>query len=129
MNSEIAETIRYLSAAEVVAINEAVMGGAGLRDLRLFDSALRRPALVLFGEVQFPTLIDKAAAYMESFAYHHLFFDGNKRTAVQAVALFLRHNGRTFHYEAGRDQPFVLEIAQGWHDKAAIAAWLAQRVD
>ncbi len=44
-------------------------------------SAAKRPALVLFGETQFPTLLDKAASVLHSLAYHHLFADGNKRTA------------------------------------------------
>lgn len=120
--------IRYLSASDVVAINEAITGRAGIRELRLLDSALRRPALVLFGEPQFPTLLDKAAAYMHSLAYHHLFYDGNKRTAVRAVELFLSRNGLRLVYAPARDDAYVLEIAQGLHDVEHIAAWLAARV-
>ncbi len=120
--------IRYLSASDVVAINEAITGSAGIRELRLLDSALRRPALVLFGEEQFPTLLDKAAAYLHSLAYHHLFYDGNKRTAVRAVELFLSRNGMRLIYTAAVDDAFVLEIAQGLHDVQHIALWLAARV-
>lgn len=120
--------IRYLTASDVVAINEAITGGAGIRELRLLDSALRRPALVLFGQAQFPTLLDKAAAYMHSLAYHHLFYDGNKRTAVRAVALFLSRNGMRLLYTPAADEAYVLEIAQGRHSVERIAEWLAARV-
>lgn len=120
--------VHYLTASDVVAINEAITGGAGIRELRLLDSALRRPALVLFGEAQFPSLVEKAAAYMHSLAYHHLFYDGNKRTAVRAVELFLSRNGMRLIYTPAADDAYVLEIAQGVHDVERIAAWLADRI-
>jgi death-on-curing protein len=127
-DSDAEHPVRYLTASDVVAINEAVTGGAGIRELRLLDSALRRPALVLFGQAQFPSLLEKAAAYMHSLAYHHLFFDGNKRTAVRAVDLFLSRNGMRLSYTPATDDAFVLEIAQGQHDVERIAQWLAERV-
>jgi death-on-curing family protein len=70
-------------------------------------------------------LIDKAAALMESLAYHHLFFDGNKRTAIRAVALFLERNGLYFDYDAARDAGFILEIAKGEKSVEETATWLA----
>src|SRR5689334_13867427 len=86
--------IQYLTASDLYNINVEIMDGNTLpRDLHLLDSAARRPAIVVFGEEQFPTLLDKAAALLHSLAYHHLFIDGNKRTAVRAVTLFLQLNG------------------------------------
>jgi death-on-curing protein len=71
-------------------------------------------------------MLDKAAALLQSMAYHHVFMDGNKRTALRAVTLFLDLNG----YETLWDQPtqynFILEVAQGSHDIPHIAAWLAR---
>lgn len=128
-NDRPAAPIYYLSASEVVEINDRVTdGNAAIRDLHLLDSALLRPALVLFGEAQFPDLIDKAAALLESFAYHHLFYDGNKRTAVEAVTLFLARNGLRFDYEAGRDAAFILEVAKGATDLAMVGEWLRGHV-
>lgn len=99
-----------------------------IRDVYLLGSALRRPMIELFGEEQFPTLIDKAAAYLESLAYHHLFVDGNKRTAVQAVELFFARNGVNFRFDRKRDDQVILDIAQGSMDMEQIAAWLRARV-
>src|SRR5690606_21083636 len=98
-------------------------------DLQLLNSAARRPALVLFGEPQFPTLVDKAAALLHSLAYHHLFVDGNKRTALRAVALFLMINGHRLTWDAATEAAFVLEVAQGKYDVAQIAERLAGYVE
>lgn len=118
----------YLGIQDIININtEVTQGEPHIRDVHLLFSALRRPAMVLFGQPQFPGLFDKAAALMESLAYHHLFADGNKRTAVQAVTVFLERNGCTFLYDPITDYEFVLEVAQGKHDTAAIAAWLQER--
>lgn len=121
--------MNYLSASEVVKINDEVTDGhAAIRDLHLLDSALLRPAIVLFGHPQFPTVVDKAAALMHSLAYHHLFYDGNKRTAVRAVALFLERNGLRLDYDVGRDSGFILDIAKGEKSIEEIAKWLHEHV-
>ena len=123
------ERIRYLTASELYAINESVTDGSTLiRDVHLLQSAVARPAMVLFGQAQFPTLIDKAAALLHSLAYHHLFLDGNKRTAVRAVTLFLELNGYMVTWSTESEYPFVLEVAQGKHDVESIASWLAEQV-
>src|SRR6266852_4322508 len=94
MNSASDKPIRYLTASDLYNINNEVMDGDTLvRDLHLLGSAARRPAIILVWQEQFPTLLDKAAALLHSLAYHHLFMDGNKRTAVRAVTLFLGLNG------------------------------------
>ncbi|MFN8528180.1 MAG: type II toxin-antitoxin system death-on-curing family toxin [Anaerolineae bacterium] len=128
MNSTNDNPIDYLTAHDVININDRITGEVMIRDIHLLNSALRRPFLMLFGEEQFPTVIDKAAAYFESLAYHHLFIDGNKRTAVEAITLFLSRNGLTFHYDPVKDAEFVLEVAQGVRDTEQIAAWIRGRV-
>lgn len=129
MNSPNAKGVRYLTAEDLININAAITHDPMIRDLHLLHSAVRRPKLALFGEPQFPALADKAAALLESLAYHHLFVDGNKRTAVQAVDLFLARNGARFRYDAAHDAGFVLAVARGEVDTAAIAAWIEERVD
>ena len=120
---------QYLTASDLYNINVEIMDGNTLpRDLHLLDSAARRPAITVFGEEQFPTLLDKAAALLHSLAYHHLFIDGNKRTAVRAVTLFLQLNGYAITWDYAHEYDFVLEVAQGQHDIPEIAAWLAQFV-
>jgi death-on-curing protein len=119
----------YISAYELLDINAELTGeGHGLRDVHLLNSAVTRPSIVLFGQPQFPTLLEKAAALLHGLAYHHLFFDGNKRTAVEGVARFLARNGLRFDYDPDADYLYVLEIAQGNREIAQIARWLSARV-
>lgn len=129
MNSPTDKPIRYLTLSDLYNINHTVTNGdTFVRDMHLLESAVKRPALTVFGESQFPTLLEKAAALIHSLAYHHLFADGNKRTAVQAVILFLELNDYEVTWKYDTEYPFILEVAQGKHDVEAIAAWLAQYV-
>ncbi len=130
MNSKHADSIRYLTAMEIYNINaEITADETFIRDIHLLNSAALRPMLVLFGEAQYPTLIDKAAALLHSLAYHHLFADGNKRTAVQVVTTFLALNHHRLTWDYASQYPYVLEVAQGLRDVPTIAAWLAQFVE
>ncbi len=122
--------VRYLSAADIYVINEEIVGHRPqVRDRRLLRSATDRPLIKIFGEEQFPTIIDKAAALLHSIAYHHLFGDGNKRTAQQALILFLEANGYTFTCKSDEAFGFILEIAQGKHEVEAVSEWLTQYAD
>lgn len=118
--------VRYLSAADIYVINEEIVGHRPIvRDRRLLRSAADRPAIRVFGEEQFPTLLDKAATLLHSVAYHHLFSDGNKRTAQQAVILFLEANSYQATWQPHEASDFILEIAQGKHKVEAVSTWLA----
>ncbi len=116
---------RFLSAADIYVINEEVMGEEPrVRDRHLLRSAARRPFLAAFGQDAYPTLMDKAAALLHSLAYHHLFMDGNKRTATRALVLFLAANGYAGTWDDATIQDYVLQVARGEQDVEAIAAWL-----
>lgn len=63
------------------------------RDKNLIESAVHRP-FHSFGGVEFyPTIFEKAAPLFHSLVCNHPFANGNKRTAVLAVDLFLLANG------------------------------------
>src|SRR5262245_1334711 len=118
---------RYLTAAEIYEIAENVLGRKpDVRDRHLLRSASSRPATQAFRESVYPTLLDKAAALLHSLAAHHLFFDGNKRTATAAAQRFLDENGLEPTWKADEIYQYVLEIAQDKHDVPAIAQWLAE---
>lgn len=131
MNSQNGKSrpLRILSAGDLYNINEEVTGyTAFVRDQQLLRSAVQRPFLILFGEEQFPTLTEKAASIMHSLAAHHLFADGNKRTAVRATELFLEANGMSAAWTETDIHAFVLQIAKGELDVPEIAIWLEARI-
>jgi len=130
MNLNDNKPIVYLTASDIYNVNDSVTDGhTFVRDLNLLNSAVERPKLVLFGEAQFPTLIDKAASLLHSLAYHHLFVDGNKRTAVYSLVLFLEKNGYQLNWDEDAAQSFILDVAQGKHDVPEVAAWLAPYIE
>lgn len=63
------------------------------RDWGLFDAALNRPLATIGGQEVYPTLWDKAAAFLDSIERSHPFVDGNKRVGFLMVALVLTENG------------------------------------
>lgn len=117
--------IVYLTADDLYRINEEVTQALPyVRDRHLLLSAVNRPQLSFYGQPQFPTLHDKAAALLESLAYHHLFADGNKRTALRAVTLFLQLNGWQPTWSDQAEYDYILQVAQGRQTIEQIAAWL-----
>jgi death-on-curing protein len=64
-------------------------GSPGLRDMGALESAITRPQMGYYG-----SLLEEAAALMESLAMNHPFVDGNKRVAFFVTDAFLRLNGR-----------------------------------
>lgn len=62
------------------------------RDVARIESALGRPYHGSFGEEFYPHLCQKAAALFHSLVCNHCFINGNKRTAVIALDMFLMVN-------------------------------------
>lgn len=61
----------------------------------------------LFGEIQYQTISEKAAILAWTIINGHVFIDGNKRTGILAMMIFLRKNG--FFLSAPEDE--IVDIA------------------
>jgi death on curing protein len=104
----------------------ALFGGAdGLRDQRLLESALARPRNKFAYGTNIATL---AAAYGFGIARNHPFVDGNKRTALAAMIVFLGLN--KFDLEAPQEvaTAIVLGMAAGEVTEVVLAGWIADHV-
>ncbi len=124
------DDIYYLTPNDIYDIAGEVLGRRpDVRDRHLLRSAAMRPMLQAFGQQAYPTLIDKAGALLHSLAAHHLFFDGNKRTATAAAVQFLDRNGLRPTWNETEIYNFVLEVAQSRHDVASVAQWLGQHTE
>lgn len=62
------------------------------RDRGALDSAVNRPFQTFGGVDLHPSIYQKAAALFHSLACNHCFLNGNKRTAVMGVDMFLTAN-------------------------------------
>jgi death-on-curing protein len=97
-------------------------GGAGTRDEGLLESAVARARnLAAYGS---PDLADLAAAYGFGIARNHPFVDGNKRTALVAIELFLLLNGSELHASDADCVITILDLAAGKLSEEDLAAWI-----
>ena len=105
--------ITYLTADDVLRINERFVGPDQLRDFGLVDGAVMRPQQSAFGEDAFPTIHEKAAALLHGLARNHPFVNGNKRTAWTATAIFYMVNGYNLPVEASDVIGLTNDAAEG----------------
>ncbi len=109
----------------------ALHGGAtGLRSGALLESALARaPNLFAYQSADSaPDVAQLAAAYAFGLASSHPFVDGNKRTALLAMALFLGLNGYRLTASQAETTLAMFGLAAGEWDEASLAAWLRDRI-
>ena len=85
----------------------------GPRDIGLLESALSRPWTSLGGTEKYVTLSQKSAALVHSLILNHAFHNGNKRTALAALVVFLRLNEHVLNAEEDELFEFLLRVASG----------------
>src|SRR5208282_4363010 len=102
----------------------ALFGGAdGVRDRGLLESALARPInKFAYGDTDLAAL---AAAYGFGIARNHPFVDGNKRTALAAMIVFLGLNKIDFDAPQAAATAIVLALAAGEITEEVLARWIA----
>lgn len=97
-------------------------GSYGIRYQGLVAASLARPQhQFAYGQ---PSIFDPAAAYGFAILKNHPFVDGNKRTALAIMAVFLEENG--YEFKASEyDAVLIMErLADGLEDQDSIAEWL-----
>ena len=99
---------------------------AGLRDKSLLESAIGAPFQTFAGEDLYPTLQEKAARLCFGIATNHPFVDGNKRTAVHAMELFLILNNFPIRYDDDEMERVVIDVANDKMDVKALTQWIQQ---
>lgn len=114
----------YLTASDVLAINEEEVGEDLLADFGLLEAAIQRPQQAVMGQEAYPDIHYKAAALMHSLIRNHPFIDGNKRTAVVAVVTFYKLNGYQVRAEQDKIVALAVDIAEGQLDVPGIAGAL-----
>lgn len=102
-------------------------GSPGIRDRGILESALGRPLATFGGRYVYATPFTRAAALAESVVLNHGFVDGNKRTAMYAMAAWL--DGEGYDIDAGRGElrDLAVAIAKRQLTIDQIADWLEKR--
>lgn len=68
-------------------------GSSGLRDLGALEAAVESMHATGWGHDLYPSLPEKAGILAYALVSNHPFVDGNKRTAILAMVVFLGRNG------------------------------------
>jgi prophage maintenance system killer protein len=112
----------YLSDEQVVAIHDALasdfaagpdpIAPAGVRSVGLLSSAVSRPQTANGDILKYPTVEMAAAALLHALVHNHPFHNGNKRTALVAMLVFLDENGMMPICEEDEVFRLVLRLAQ-----------------
>jgi len=119
--------MRYLTAGDIARLNEMVVGGDPIVYYGLLESATLRPQQSVGGQDAYRDLHSKAAALFHSLCRNHAFVNGNKRTAVVAVAVFYGLNGWTLDMDQGEMVALAVDVAEGQLDVSGIAKVLEGR--
>lgn len=85
------------------------------RDHGLIESACARPFHTAFEQDIFPTIFEKSAAFFHSLVCNHCFHNGNKRTALAALDMFLTANN--FFLELDNDEAYELARRTARHNQ------------
>ncbi|WP_445613190.1 type II toxin-antitoxin system death-on-curing family toxin [Geobacillus sp. YF-1] len=110
--------VYYLTAEEIIFLHYTIMEmhgdaeQAGVKFSDKFAWMLERPKTKLFGEEQFPSIIEKACCYYHSIATGHIFHNGNKRTALAVFVTFLNLNGYELTMTNKEAEDFTVYLAE-----------------
>jgi len=122
--------VEFLTLDEVLSLHAdqvARYGGSALvRDVGLLESALAMPAASFGAELVHTSLEEQAAAYLFYLVKNHPFVDGNKRTGLVAMLVFLGLNGRRLEATADELTNLVLAVAAGRLSKADVAVFVGE---
>ncbi len=122
------KNLKYLSEAELIAINEEMIskyGGLhGVRELNFVRLAVGRPQMSAGLADAYKTIFEKAAAMFHSIINNHPFFDGNKRTSLFSAVLFLEYNGWVVIFTRQEGVKFTLQAHNDDWTVDQIANWL-----
>ena len=122
--------MKRLSAEQIKRIHRLMIaetGGLdGVRDEGLLESAVNAPFQSFDSEPLYRTIEAKAARLGYSLVNNHPFIDGNKRTGMMAMFLFLEVNGIP---KDCTDEEIIrvgLALADGSMDDKALLDWILE---
>lgn len=119
------------TATSVMAVHDKLIsdfgGTFGIRDPALLQAALARPKN--YWAYEQPSIPQLAAVYAFGICQNHAFLDGNKRTALGALALFLEKNGyRLIATESGAVVTMA-KVAAREMTETELADWIGSNIE
>jgi len=102
-------------------------GSRGIRDYNSLESAISRPFMTFDQNDLYPSIIEKAAALIESLISNHPFIDGNKRIGFVLMRYYLLENKIDIQATQSEKYDFVMKIAKGQSNHNEISRWILEK--
>lgn len=107
-------------------LENAFVLSSGVRDENLLASAVNTPFQTFMGNDLYPSIYDKAAQLCYGIANNHPFTDGNKRTALHSMYVYLIINGFDITATQQDVESMIIDIASGNMTNTELAQWLRE---
>lgn len=107
-------------------LKETFILSSGIRDENLLASAVNTPFQTFMGNDLYPSLYDKAAQLCYGIANNHPFTDGNKRTALHSMYVYLIINGFDITASQQEVENLIINVAAGNMTNTELAEWLRE---
>ena len=105
-------------------LEEAFILSSGVRDENLLASAVNTPFQTFMGNDLYPSIYDKAAQLCYGIVKNHPFTDGNKRTALHSMYVYLIINGFDITATQQEVEDLIINVAAGNKTNVELAQWL-----
>lgn len=120
--------IEYLTIEQVIELHDEMLkrygGLPGIRNKNLLWSAIDAPKAAMFGQEMYPSVYEKAAAYLYHLVCNHPFNDANKRISFTVILVFLEVNNAKQAFKIEDLEDLVIEVAKGKETKKRITRFL-----
>ena len=107
-------------------LENAFVLSPGVRDENLLASAVNTPFQTFMGNDLYLSIYDKAAQLCYGIANNHPFTDGNKRTALHSMYVYLIINGFDITATQQDVENIIIDVAAGNMTNVELAQWLRE---
>lgn len=109
-----------------IQLEKTFILSSGIRDEKLLASAVNTPFQTFMGNDLYPSIYDKAAQLCYGIAKNHPFTDGNKRTALHSMYVYLIINGFDITATQQEVEDLIIDVAAGNMINIELAEWLRE---
>ena len=107
-----------------IQLEKTFILSSGIRDEKLLASAVNTPFQTFMGNDLYPSIYDKAAQLCYGIANNHPFTDGNKRTALHSMYVYLIINGYDITATQQDVENLIISVAAGRMHTTELSKWL-----
>jgi len=120
--------MKSLEVDQIITFHKKIVnatgGSDGVRDKTLIESAVKKAFATFDGIDLYEGIYKKISVITYSIIKNHGFVDGNKRTGVSTMLLFLKINDIVINYSQMELVELGLKIAEGEITEEDIEQWI-----